>query len=71
VTGLTPSPAGVWLIYGEICTWKGTGKFAAVVNDCPTGPSPGRFAPVRVTVHFNTNQASVCGSMAVGFKDEE
>jgi hypothetical protein len=47
------------------------GRFAAVVNDCPTATSPGRFAPVRVTVDFNTNLASVFGSMAVRFKDEQ
>jgi hypothetical protein len=68
---LTNPPAGVWLIYGEVCTWKGTGKFAGVVNDCPTAASPGRFAPVRVSVDFNTNLATAFGTMMVRFKDAD
>jgi hypothetical protein len=71
VSQLTNPPAGFWLIYGEVCTWKGTGKFAGVVNDCPTTTSPGRFVPARLTVDFNTTQAMAFGTMVVRFKGEE
>jgi hypothetical protein len=66
---LTSPPAGFWLIYGEVCTWKGTGKFAGVIDDCPTATSPGRFVPARLTVDFNTNQAIAFGTMVLRFKD--
>jgi hypothetical protein len=63
------TPGGVWLIYGEVRTWKGTGKFSAVVDDCPTATSPGRFVPARGTLGFNTGQATIFGTMLVRFKD--
>ena len=68
---LTNPPAGFWLIYGEVCTWKGTGKFSGIVNDCPTSTSPGRFVPARLTVDFNTNEAIAFGTMVVRFKGAE
>jgi hypothetical protein len=68
---LTNPPGGVWLIYGEVCTWKGTGKFSGVVNDCPTATSPGRFVPARLLVDFNTNLGMIFGTMVVRFKDAE
>jgi hypothetical protein len=68
---LTNPPGGFWLIYGEVCTWKGTGRFADVVNDCPTDTSPGRFVPARLTVDFNSNEAIAFGTMVVRFKDAE
>ncbi len=68
---LTNPPGGVWLIYGEVCTWKGTGKFSGVVNDCPTATSPGRFVPARLSVDFDTNLAMIFGTMAVRFKDAD
>jgi hypothetical protein len=68
---LTSPPAGFWLIYGEVCTWKGTGRFSGIVNDCPTATSPGRFVPARLTVDFNTNQAIAFGTMVVRFKDAQ
>ena len=67
---LTSPPSGFWLIYGEVCTWKGTGRFSNVVNDCPTDTSPGRFVPARLTVDFNTNEAIAFGTMAVRFNTE-
>ena len=68
---LTNPPAGFWLIYGEVCTWKGIGKFAAVKNDCPTAASPGRFSPARLTIDLNTTQALIFGTMVVRFNEAE
>jgi hypothetical protein len=68
---LSNPPGGIWLIYGEVCTWKGTGKFVGVVDDCPTATSPGRFVPARGTVDFNTGQATIFGTMAVRFKSAD
>lgn len=68
---LTNPPSGFWLIYGEVCTWKGTGKFAGVKNDCPTATSPGRFSPARLTIDLNTTQALIFGTMLVRFNDPE
>ena len=59
-TAMTP-PGGFWLIYGEVCVWKGTGKFANVINDCPVPGNPGRFVPARGTLDFDTGQANVFG----------
>ena len=71
VSQLTNPPSGFWLIYGEVCTWKGTGKFAGVKNDCPTAASPGRFSPARLTIDLNTTQALIFGTMVVRFNDAE
>ena len=57
----TTPPGGFWLIYGEVCVWKGTGKFANVINDCPVPGNPGRFSPARGTLDFDTGQANVFG----------
>jgi hypothetical protein len=59
-TATTP-PGGFWLIYGQVCIWKGTGKFANIINDCPVLGSPGRFSPARGTLDFDTGQANVFG----------
>ena len=64
-------PVGYWLGYGEVCIWKGTGKFAGVVNDCPTSEHPGRFFPARLTLDLNTGQANVFGTAIVRFSDAE
>ena len=64
-------PGGYWLGYGEFCICKGTGKFAAVINDCPTPTSPGRFFPARITQDFNTGQVSVFGVAIVRFHDAD
>jgi hypothetical protein len=68
---LTNPPSGFWLIYGEVCTWKGTGKFAGVKNDCPTAENPGRFFPARLTIDLDTTQALIFGTMVVRFKAAE
>jgi len=65
---LTRPPGGVWMLYGEVCTWKGTGKFAGVINDCL---SPARLTPVRVSVDFSTGHAAAFGTMVVRFNDAE
>ena len=64
---LTNPPSGYWLTYGEVCILKGTGRFAGVVNDCPTSQSPGRFFPARLTLDINTGQANVFGTAIVRF----
>jgi hypothetical protein len=53
---------------GEVCTWKGNGKFAGVKNDCPTAESAGRFFPARLTIDLNTTQALIFGTMVVRFR---
>lgn len=63
-TATTPA-AGFWLIYGELCVWKGTGRFANVINDCPVSGSAGHFVPARGTLDFDTGQASVFGTEAI------
>jgi len=60
-------PGGYWLGYGEFCVWKGTGRFANVINDCPTATSPGRFFPARLTQDFGTGQVNVFGIAIVRF----
>jgi hypothetical protein len=61
----TVPPSGFWLTYGEICIWKGTGRFAGVVNDCPTSTSSGRFFPARLTLDLNSGQGHVFGTAIV------
>jgi hypothetical protein len=68
---LTNPPGGYWLGYGEVCIWKGTGKFAGVINDCPTASSPGQFFPARLSVDFDTGQASIFGTAVVRFTATE
>lgn len=68
---LTNPPGGSWLLYGEVCTWKGTGKFAGVINDCPTATGPGRFVPARGIANFTTNEGTVYGTMVLRFRDAE
>jgi hypothetical protein len=63
-TATTP-PGGFWLIYGELCVWKGTGKFANTINDCPVSGNAGRFVPARGTLDFDTGQASIFGLEAL------
>jgi hypothetical protein len=62
---LSNPPAGYWLTYGEVCIWKGTGKFADVIDDCPVPGKPGRFFPARLTLDFSTGQANVFGTAIV------
>ena len=62
---------GYWLGYGEFCVWKGTGKFAGIVNDCGTIASPGRFFPARLTQDFNSGQANVFGIAIVRFHEPD
>jgi hypothetical protein len=62
-------PAGFWLIYGEVCIEKGTGKFSGVVNDCPTSGSPGRYFPARLTIDLATGQANIFGTAKVRVAD--
>jgi hypothetical protein len=66
---LSNPPAGYWLVYGEVCIGKGTGKYAGVVNDCPTSESPGRFFPARIAVDLNTGQANIFGTAIVRVND--
>jgi hypothetical protein len=58
-------PGGYWLVYEAFCVWKGTGKYAAIANDCPTSTSPGRFFPARGSVDFDTGQANIYGTALV------
>jgi hypothetical protein len=64
---LSNPPGGYWLVYGEVCIWKGSGKYAGVLNDCPTSESPGRFFPARIAFDLNTGQANVFGTAIVRF----
>jgi hypothetical protein len=64
-------PVGYWLAYGEVCIFKGTGKFAAVVNDCPTAASPCRFFPARLAFDLNTGQANIFGTALVRLNDTD
>lgn len=68
---LTNPPGGYWLAYGEVCIWKGTGRFSGVINDCPTASSPGRFFPARLSVDFTTGLASISGTAVVRFTATE
>jgi hypothetical protein len=68
---LTNPPGGYWLGYGEVCIWKGTGKFAGVINDCPTASSLGQFFPARLSVDFTTGLASIFGTAVVRFTATE
>jgi hypothetical protein len=68
---LTNPPGGYWLIYGEVCIEKGTGKFAAIVNDCPTTPeSPGRYSPARLTIDLGTGQANIFSTVKMRLQTE-
>jgi hypothetical protein len=62
------SPGGYWLIYGQVCTAGGTGKYAHVRNECPTGTSPGHFVPARGTLDYDSGQANVYGTMSLRFE---
>jgi hypothetical protein len=64
----TGSPGGYWLIYGQVCTAGGTGKYAHVRNECPTGTSPGHFVPARGTLDYDSGQANVYGTMSLHFE---
>jgi hypothetical protein len=64
-------PGGYWLGYGEFCVWKGKGRFANVTNDCPTGTSPGRFFPARITQDFSTGQVNIFGVAIARFGGTE
>ena len=66
----TSGPSGYWVIFGEVCTWKGTGRFADVVNDCPLSETgnPGRFVPARGSADLDSGNGSVSGTMAVRFQ---
>jgi hypothetical protein len=66
---LSNPPAGYWLTYGEVCIWKGTGKYVDIINDCPQSGSSGRFFPARLTLDFNTGQANVFGTAIVRFSN--
>ena len=70
-SGLTNPPSGCWLAYGEVCIWKGTGKFSGIINDCPTASSPGRFFPARLSVDFTTGQGNIFGTAVVRFTPAE
>jgi hypothetical protein len=61
----TNPPGGYWLIYGEVCIWKGTGRFAGVVNDCPASGRAGRFFPARGTTDLGTGQTNIYGTAVV------
>lgn len=65
----TNPPGGYWLIYGEVCIWKGTGRFAGIVNDCPAPGSAGHFFPARGTTDLDTGQANIFGSAIVIIRD--
>lgn len=64
----TASPGGYWLIYGQVCTAGGTGKYAHVRNECPTDTSPGRFVPARGSVDYDSGQVNVYGTMSLHFE---
>jgi hypothetical protein len=64
----TGSPGGYWLIYGQVCTAGGTGRYAHVRNECPTGTSPGHFVPARGTLDYHSGQANVYGTMSLHFE---
>jgi hypothetical protein len=64
----TGSPGGYWLIYGQVCTAGGTGKFAHVRNECPTDTSPGHFVPARGSVDYDSGQANIFGTMSLHFE---
>jgi len=64
----TASPGGYWLIYGQVCTAGGTGKYAHVRNECPTDTSPGRFVPARGSVDYASGQVNVYGTMSLHFE---
>jgi hypothetical protein len=64
----TGSPGGYWLIYGQVCTAGGTGKFAHVRNECPTDTSPGHFVPARGTLDYDSGQANIYGTMSLHFE---
>jgi hypothetical protein len=62
------SPGGYWLIYGQVCTAGGTGKYAQVRNECPTDSSPGNFVPARGSVDYDSGQVNVYGTMSLHFE---
>jgi hypothetical protein len=64
----TASPGGYWLIYGQVCTAGGTGKYAHVRNECPTDTSPGHFVPARGSVDYDSGQANIYGTMSLHFE---
>jgi hypothetical protein len=64
-------PSGYWLTYGEVCIWKGTGRYADVIDDCPSVGKPGRFFPARLTLDLNTGQGNVFGVAVVRFNEDE
>lgn len=64
----TASPGGFWLIYGQVCTAGGTGKYAHVRNECPTATSPGHFVPARGTVDYDSGQVNVYGTVSLHFE---
>ena len=63
----TASPGGYWLIYGEVCTAGGTGRYAHIRNECPTDTSPGHFVPARGSVDYDSGQANIYGTMSLHF----
>jgi hypothetical protein len=67
---LSNPPAGYWLIYGEVCVSGGTGKFAGVINDCPTSDRPGQYYPARLTVDLTVGQANVFATVPVNSRGE-